>query len=845
MQINLNRRDALKLGGLTVLGGVALAVPLGRGAQTKGSVSKLAAGDFPVPFTKFITKQPAAIPNMVGGVAHYDFTMKRNPEGQILPVLKTPVFGYDGVFPGPRIELDRGTSAVVRHRNELPGVGPFGSPAKSSVHLHGSATLPEFDGYANDVTAVGEYKDYQYPNHQPARTLWYHDHGVHWTAQQAYGGLAALYVMHDEDEQKLLPKGEFDIPLMINDASFEADGSLWYEDNSHSGLWGDVILVNGCPWPVMEVQRRTYRFRILDCSISRSYNWRLSNGMPLQVVATDGGLMPKGVAVTSMRHGGAERYEVVIDFSKVPTGTKRIELLNGSNANNVDYAFTGKVMAFDLLDTPVTKTRANYEDPSKQEPDPTWDRNYDGFPLVSCEIMDIDPNGSYKRRHFRVKRELDQWTIGEMTWHDVEDSDFTKVLANPEIGDVEIWEFENSSGGWFHPVHIHLIDFRIIARSGGVGKVLPHEEGPKDVMYVGEGETVSVLIKFTQPGGDPSVLGALYMVHCHNLPHEDHDMMSQFSVGKIESPDSHHPIEASRPCKPAAPAEPAIGTVTAGNASAVVHWKTPNDHASAITGFAVGVVNAANAQVGVLRPAAAAATSLNVSGLVNGQEYRFRVQASNALGTSEFSSLSSAVTLRAAPDAPKIGTVTAANTSALVRWTAPANGGSAITGYNVRVINAANAQVGALRLAAKGVSSLNVTGLSNGTKYRFLVQAKNAMGSSAFSGMSTAVTPSTTAGAPKIGTAFSGAAGGTITAQARWAPPTSNGGTAITGYVVTANRMSVTGKIVSRTTSAVQSASSRSLTMKLPAGKYRFVIRARNVRGLGATSATSRLVTAR
>ena len=298
------------------------------------------------------------------------------------------------------------------------------------MHLHGSASLPEFDGYASDITAPGQMKDYHYPNFQAARTLWYHDHGVHWTAQQAYGGLAAMYVMHDKEESTLLPTGEFDIPLLVNDAMFAADGSLAYQDNSHSGLWGDVILVNGTPWPTMKVQRRTYRFRILDCSISRSFNWRLSNGMPLQVVATDGGLMPKGVAVKSMRHAGAERYEVVIDFSRAPAGTKRIELLNDSNKNNRDYELTGKVMAFDLLDTPVTKTRENFTT-GAQEADPTWNRDYNGFPLVKSEIMSLPTTGPYLKKSFRLERSGGEWMFGETTWHMVEASNFTKVLPNP------------------------------------------------------------------------------------------------------------------------------------------------------------------------------------------------------------------------------------------------------------------------------------------------------------------------------------------------------------------------------------------------------------------------------
>ena len=146
-------------------------------------------------------------------------------------------------------------------------------------------------------------------------------------------GLATQYHLHDMEERDGLPTydsslpnggpyGPFDVGLIISDMMFQANGHQLFDDRDHSGFWGDVILVNGTPWPVMKVKRRTYRFRILDASIARSYRWKLSNGMPLQVVATDGGLMPKGVAVSSFRHGGAERYEVVIDFSKVAAGTR-------------------------------------------------------------------------------------------------------------------------------------------------------------------------------------------------------------------------------------------------------------------------------------------------------------------------------------------------------------------------------------------------------------------------------------------------------------------------------------------------------------------------------------------
>jgi titin len=297
----------------------------------------------------------------------------------------------------------------------------------------------------------------------------------------------------------------------------------------------------------------------------------------------------------------------------------------------------------------------------------------------------------------------------------------------------------------------------------------------------------------------------------------------------------------------AAPATPLTPTATAGNASALVTFTAPGNGGSAITGFSVRVVNAATlAQVGALRPAAAGATSLNVTGLVNGTAVRFQVQATNAAGTGAFSALSAAVTPRTVPGAPLIGTPTRGNASALVRWTAPDNGGSAITGYSVRVANAAtNAQIGVLRPAAAGTTSLTVTGLVNGTAYSFQVRATNAVGTGAFSALSIAVTPATAPGTPGIGTASSGVVGGAITALARWTTPAANGGAFINGYVVTALRMNAAGAVVGTVALTVNSGTATSATLVLPAGNYRFVVRARNAVGLGANSARSNLVTAR
>jgi FtsP/CotA-like multicopper oxidase with cupredoxin domain len=150
--------------------------------------------------------------------------------------------------------------------------------------------------------------------------------------------------------------------------------------------------------------------------------------------------------------------------------------------------------------------------------------------------MELTAAMSTATRQLRVERKDGLWTINGVTWTDIEKSGFTKVFANPQLNAVETWEIQNTSGGWFHPVHIHLVDFQVVSRNGA--PPFAFEKGPKDVVYVGEGETVRLLMRFGPEHGK-------YMIHCHNLTHEDHDMMTQFQVGSTDP--SCEPITADPP----------------------------------------------------------------------------------------------------------------------------------------------------------------------------------------------------------------------------------------------------------------------------------------------------------
>ncbi len=528
--MDVSRRGVLQLGGLGAVAVGGLSVPLSN-AVTAASASLLDPALLPSPYQRAFAVPPSLAPRETGEDEfgkYATYVINQEPStAQVLPSGQlVHGFGYEGGIPGPTLHIERGVRVVAKLRNQLPQTHPmFGHVFSTSTHLHGNPSLPEYDGYASDVTLPGQTKVYQWPSADTSsRTLWYHDHGVHHTAENVYSGLFGMYQVHEPLERALLPtQSPYDVPLILGDMLFNADGSLGYDDRGHSGLWGDVILVNGVPWPVMRVQRRVYRFRMLNASISRSYRPTLFPGGTVHMVATDAGMMPRSREVSSWRQGTAERYEFLIDFRQYAPG-QRVELRNLSNDNNRDYDHTDKIMAFDVTDDPVDTA------------DPFWNRIPDT--LHTHEVMSLTREMAVRTRTFEFKKTglNDLWSVNGRTWDDVIASGFREVAANPGLNDVELWRFHNTGGGWFHPVHTHLVDQQILSRDGRAP--FDYELGPKDVIYTGENEVVELLIKFGPHRGR-------YMIHCHNLPHEDHDMMVQFSVGLgPDDVDEHDPIGA-------------------------------------------------------------------------------------------------------------------------------------------------------------------------------------------------------------------------------------------------------------------------------------------------------------
>ena len=445
------------------------------------------------------------------------------------------------------------------------------------MHLHGSASLPQYDGYADDVTRPGHYKDYWYPNHQGPRTLWYHDHGVHQTAQNVYSGLVAQYHLQNAWEKENLPQGPYDVPLTVSDAMFAKNGWLAYMDRDHSGLFGDVVTVNGVPWPFFPVERRYYRFRVLMATLSRSMNLTFVNTrtnatLPVHVVATDGGLMVPQ-QITNWRHAGAERYEVMVDFSGCRIGDT-VELRNASNKNNVNYLNTGRVMQFRVT-SEATDTR--------------WNAVVTPPPSEIHEVMSAPVSAARRVRDIDLEHddETNEFLINGMTWSTCARTTGTCSRTRAAIrrcpGTTRSGGSRTSRAGG----STRCTSTWSTSGSSAVGEVSAGaglEKGPKDVVYVGEGEIVEVLVHYamapaaypdgrsTGQAGSSADQGGRYMIHCHNLAHEDHDMMLQFVVAAADgsldlSPSApttrctqHRPSDGdSRPGDVARPARVAIG----------------------------------------------------------------------------------------------------------------------------------------------------------------------------------------------------------------------------------------------------------------------------------------------
>ncbi|MCW2600370.1 MAG: Bilirubin oxidase [Frankiales bacterium] len=498
--MKVSRRDVMKLG---LLGAGAAALPIGAGIrEALADTSPIQSPSF-TPFSRPLTLPPVIKPvRTVDGVDFYEVSQTVGRQ-EILPGRIATVWGYNGIYPGPTFMVQSGQPIVLTARNGLTAAAT-GLPGgvSTTVHPHGMDVEARSDGHPLSLVLPGGFLEHHYPNSQPATTLFYHDHAIDHTSRNVYMGLSGFYLISDGNERSLpLPNGPFDIPMCFHDRLFNADGSLFFPTDGalplRQGVFGDVILVNGVPTPFLQVERRKYRFRLLNGSDARFYNFQLGTGDPFIVIATDGGLMPHPVQTAELEMGVAERYSVVVDFAKYRVGAS--VLLQNVRAKSfgdpVDPAKVRDVMRFDVVADAVDTS---------------------SVPADLAPPLDVDPAQATVTRRWEFNRRHGAWTInGELF-------DGARIDATPKRGSTEIWEFVNDSGGCRHPIHIHLIQYRVLDRNGRPPK--PYENGPKDTVTLGPDQTVRVAMKWSS-----QFLGT-YVFHCHNLSHEDHMMMTQFEV---------------------------------------------------------------------------------------------------------------------------------------------------------------------------------------------------------------------------------------------------------------------------------------------------------------------------
>jgi spore coat protein A len=496
-----------------------------RGLVTPGEPGLLLRSGLPLPKPYQVPLPvPATLkPSRVDGTTDYYEITQRPATAEILPGVRTPLWTYNGTFPGPTVVSRSGRRVVVRHTNRLP------QPVV--VHLHGGHTPHDSDGYPGDallpfgslpgrtpqmpsmpgmpampgVPVIGS-RDYTYPLDQRAATLWYHDHRMGFTGESVWRGLAGFHLVHDDEEDALpLPRGDRDIPLLIADRSFDATGAMPYPAIDANfvtpgvtkpymnGVLGDVILVNGQPWPIAAVSRQRYRFRILNASNARRYRLELdpppSGGHGLVQIGSDGGLLDRPIGFDAIELASAERFDVVIDFARYRPGT-RVRL-----RNTLGTGSTADVLAFDV-------------DPSAKAPaDDTR------IPAVLSRSRALRPADAAVTRTFRFQNHGDEgWTINDQAY------DPNHPLAAPRLGQTEIWRFITDV---HHPVHLHLEQFQVLSRNGE--EPGPYDSGWKDTIDLEPAEAAEVLVRFTDHRGR-------YVFHCHNLEHEDMAMMADFVV---------------------------------------------------------------------------------------------------------------------------------------------------------------------------------------------------------------------------------------------------------------------------------------------------------------------------
>ena len=440
--------------------------------------------------------------------------------GQVIKGDPNSLINLDQTYLGPIIRARMNQKVRIHFKNDLS--------ARSIIHWHGLHVPADMDGHPKDVISSGETFTYEFEVLNRAGTYWYHPHPHGRTGHQVYGGLAGLFVVSDDEEEKLnLPDGALDIPLVIQDRAFNSDNQLIYlprgMHDSMTGMLGDTICVNGKPDYTLSVSTRIYRLRILNGSNSRIYKLAWKDGTPLTVIATDGGLLEKPVHKKYVVLGPAERIELWADFSKYPVGTS-LELVSkyfepamqgaamGPRRGMVGGEILPNGASFSVLKIDVTqKEKETRKLPQKLS-------SFERYQSRDTDNYESPRQFSFFMRHMHG-------LINGRTFQMQAVAGDEKVRLNS----TELWELSNDDRrmGMMmmpmpHPVHLHGKQFQVVERSGVLhnGYV---DEGWKDTVLLMPGERAKIVANFSDYTG-------MFLYHCHILEHGDTGMMRNYLI---------------------------------------------------------------------------------------------------------------------------------------------------------------------------------------------------------------------------------------------------------------------------------------------------------------------------
>ena len=498
---------------------------------------------------------------------------------------------FNGTLP-PKLVIGRYAEPILfREHNRLPADvtqnGGFGIHS-ITTHEHNGNHGAENDGFTGAFFFPNQFYDYHWPIvlagfttintgatdpqaatpndtgtgktnipgdwRETMSTHWFHDHMFSFTSQNVYKGMAAMFNIYsakDRGNEAIndgvnlrLPSGtaksygnlDYDVNIMLADKAWDGAGQLAFNKFDFDGFLGDRMTVNLVDNPYFEVERRKYRFRILNASVARFFKLALSDGSPMIQIANDGNLLPHPVPLTELDEMGiAERYDVVIDFSRYPVGAKVywVNLAKQTNGKRPDKDLSlqealqgdnndpvvGKFLEFRIVRNPAVPDVSQVPDPLIPNP----------VLPAATRTRTFEFGRGATQTTFSSTSFPGPWGIKTDNQGQMLDADYGRITAGPSYGTTEQWILKNGGGGWDHPIHIHFEEGQIIARNGSANNVPAWERGRKDVYRLRPSGTVTIKMQFRDWGG-------MFMEHCHNTTHEDNAMLMRWEIDNGGSP---------------------------------------------------------------------------------------------------------------------------------------------------------------------------------------------------------------------------------------------------------------------------------------------------------------------